>query len=85
VSLKLYLISCDLLFPGGDYASLKEKLRTLGASQTLESQWALRSNYTAAELKDIVGGFLDRHDGVTVTEVGEERASRRAKSDLTRL
>jgi hypothetical protein len=29
--------------------------------------------------------FLDERDRITVTEVGQERASRRAKADLSRL
>jgi hypothetical protein len=43
VSLKLYLVTCDLLAQG-DYGSLKQRLRTFGAAQVLNNQWALRSN-----------------------------------------
>jgi hypothetical protein len=41
VSLKLYLISFDFR-TGGNYASLKEHMRTLQALQVLDRQWALR-------------------------------------------
>jgi hypothetical protein len=81
VSLKLYLVACDLLYPG-DYASLKEWMRTLGARQILEHGWALRSTYTAAELKDRVRGLVDTQDRVLVTEIGGEWASRRALCNL---
>ena len=81
MSLKLYLVSCDLLHEG-DYASLRARLRTFEARPVLANQWALHSTYTAAQLKDILKGFL--HEGV-VTEVGAERASRRALSNLTEL
>jgi hypothetical protein len=42
VSLRLYLVGCDLLAEG-DYASFKQRLRTLDAVQVLSNQWALRS------------------------------------------
>jgi hypothetical protein len=44
VSLKLYLVTCDLL-QEGDYGSLNERLRTLGATQVLSNQWALRTTH----------------------------------------
>jgi hypothetical protein len=84
VSLKLYLVSCDLL-QQGDYASFKSRLRTFEARQVLSTQWALHSTYTAAELKDILRQFLHERDRIVVAEVGAERASRRALSNLTEL
>jgi hypothetical protein len=84
VSLKLYLVSCDLL-QEGDYASLRARLRTFEARPVLANQWALHSTHTAAQLKDILKDFLHAGDRIVVTEVGAERASRRALSDLTGL
>jgi hypothetical protein len=84
VSLKLYLVSCEFV-TGGDYASFREKLRTMEATQILAHQWALRTRFSAAELKDQLRQYLDEQDRITVAEVGEEKASRRAKADLTRL
>ena len=84
MSLKLYLISCELQDPG-DYRSLKERLRTLGATEVMTSQWAVRTAHTAADLKEMLRAFMADRDRITVAEVGEERASRRAKADLTRL
>jgi hypothetical protein len=84
MSLKLYLVSCDLLHEG-DYASLKARLRTFEARQVLDNQWALHSTHTAAELKEILRQFLDERDRIVVTEVGAERASRRALCNLLEL
>ena len=84
MSLKLYLVSCDLLHDG-DYASFKSRLSTFEAHQVLERQWALHSTHTAAQLKDILKQFLNDGDRIVVTEVGAERASRRALCNLAEL
>jgi hypothetical protein len=84
VSLKLYLVSCDLLNEG-DYASFRARLRTFEARQVLANQWALHSTHTAAQLKDILRQFLHEGDRIVVTEVGAERASRRALCNLAEL
>ena len=74
MALKLYVVTCSLL-QSGDYRSLKERLRTLDAKQVLENQWALRSTYSAAELKEIFRRLIDERDRIVVTEVGAEWAS----------
>jgi hypothetical protein len=84
VSLKLYLITCDLV-EEGDHRSFRERLRALEARQVLDRQWAVRSTHTAAQLKDILRRFLGDRDRIVVAEVGEERASRRALADLARM
>ena len=67
---------------GSGYESLKERLRSLEARQILESQWVLRSSFTAAELKEIFRQLMDDHDRIVVTEIGGEWASRRALVNL---
>jgi hypothetical protein len=84
VSLKLYLISCDLLHEG-DYVSFRSRLRTFEARQVLENQWALQSSYSAGQLKEILRQFLHENDRIVVAEVGAERASRRALCNLRDL
>jgi hypothetical protein len=84
VSLKLYLVTCDLT-EDADYGSLRERLRALEARQVMESQWALRSTYSAAQLKELLRGFLGKRDRIMVTEVGAEWASRRALANLGEL
>lgn len=81
MSLKLYLVTCDLLAEG-DYRSLKERLRTLGASQILSNEWALRTRHSAAQLKAILKELVDDRDRIVVVEVGAEWASRRALANL---
>jgi hypothetical protein len=84
VSLKLYLVSCDLLHEG-DYASFQARLRTFEARQVMANQWALHSTHTAAQIKEILRLFLHEGDRILVTEVGAERASRRALCNLREL
>ncbi len=84
MSLKLYLVSCDLT-DEGEYASLRARLRTFEARQVLACQWALHSTHTAAELKEILRQFLHADDRIVVTEVGAERASRHAMCNLAEL
>jgi hypothetical protein len=81
MSLKHYLVSCDLLQPDS-YQSLKERLRSMDARQVMASQWVLRSTLTAAELKEILRSLIDDRDRILVTEIGTEWASRRALLNL---
>ena len=81
MSLRLYVVTFELLQPV-EYSSLKARLRTLGGKQILGNQWALRSTFTAAELKQILREFLDERDRIVVAEVGAEWASRRALANL---
>jgi len=81
MSLKLYLVSCDLNRAGG-YESFKERMRSLEARQVMESQWVLRSSFTAGQLKEIFRQLIDDADRILVTEVGGEWASRRALVNL---
>jgi hypothetical protein len=84
VSLKMYLVTFDLLQPG-DYRSLRERLRTLEARQILDNQWALRSVSTATDLKNVLREFLHDGDRIVVAEVGAEWASRRALENLGKV
>lgn len=84
MSLKLYSVTLELTGPG-DYCSLNERLRAFGATQIIAHQWALRTTHSATELKDILRGFLGEKDRIVVTEVGAERASRRALANLADL
>jgi hypothetical protein len=84
MALKLYLVTCNL-FQSGDYRSLKERLRTLDAKQVLDNQWALRSTYSAPELKEIFRQLMDDQDRIVVAEVGAEWASRRALVNMAKL
>ena len=84
VALKLYLVTRNFL-QAGDYRSLMERLRTLDAKQVLDNQWALRSTYSASELKEILRQLIDDRDRIVVAEVGAECASRRALVNMAKL
>jgi hypothetical protein len=88
VSLKLYLISLDLQAGKSleaEYSDVCSHLRELRAEQVLQNQWALRSGFTAKQLRDRFRRFIIDTDRITVVEVGEERASRRAMADIKKL
>jgi hypothetical protein len=84
VSLKLYSVTLELT-DSGDYHSLQERLRALGATKIVAHQWALRTTHSAIELKDILRGFLAENDRIVVAELGAECASRRALANLAKL
>lgn len=84
VSVKLYLVTCDFV-EDGDHHSLLERLRALEARQVLDRQWALRTTYTATELRNLLRVFLGDRDRIVITEVGAEWASRRALANLGEL
>jgi hypothetical protein len=80
----LYIVTCEMR-EEGDYAAFRERLRTLDARQILTHVWALRTTYTAAQLKDLLRGYLATGDSILVAEVGAEWASRRALRSLGEL
>lgn len=78
---KLYIVTFDLLQPG-DYASLQIRLKSIRGCQLLDCQWALLTKESAAELKELVRGFVDRNDRIVVVEAGVDWASRHAFAKL---
>ena len=84
MSLKLYTVTLDLV-TASDHRSLKKRLRTLDAKQILSGQWPLRSTYKAENLREILRGFLGDQDRIVVTEVGAERSTTRAFTDIRTL
>ena len=84
MSLKLYLISFEFR-TGKAHANVDSHLRQLDAQQLLQHQWAVRTSFSADQLKNRFRRFLADEDRVTVVEVGEEKASRRALADLRKL
>lgn len=84
VSLKLYLVSFELT-DGQAHRSVESHLRQLNAEQILRNQWAVRTTFSAEQLRNRFKRFLSDSDRLTVVEVGEERASRRALTDKRKL
>ncbi len=65
----LFSVSYDLLKPGKDYESLWARLRALSAKRVLFSQWMLRGNKSAAELRDDLKRFIDANDRLLVIDI----------------
>jgi hypothetical protein len=65
----LFSVSYDLLKPGKDYSALINRLKLHGARRVLLSQWMLKSNMTAAQLRDDLKMFIDSNDRLLVINV----------------
>ena len=65
----LFGVSYDLRQPGRDYAALTQALRNLRAKRLLQSHWALRSNASAAELREYFKTFIDANDRLFVDQI----------------
>ena len=64
-----YLVSYDLQEPGKEYPKLIAELERLGAKRVLKSQWCLRRNGTAEELRKHIQKYLDTNDRIVVCEI----------------
>jgi hypothetical protein len=72
--MKAYLVSYDLDKPGQDYTDLIGALKKLGAVKPLFSEWVLRSDYSAAQLRDYLRQFIDGNDRLLVVCLTGETA-----------
>lgn len=68
------MIVYDLERRGEDYEPLLSALRKLGALHVLYSKWVLRTNYTAAQLRDHLQRFIDANDLLLVVGLTGEAA-----------
>lgn len=73
--MKAYMVSYDLDKPGQDYEKLIKRLKEHGAVRILLSQWALRTNWSAIQLRDDLKGYIDGNDRLLVSELMGEWAS----------
>jgi hypothetical protein len=80
----LFMVSYDLLKPGQDYTTLFAALEKLGAKRVLLSTWALRGNYTCAQLRDHLTRFIDANDRLLVCQVSDW-AGRNLMSDINKV
>jgi hypothetical protein len=71
-----YLISYDLKQPA-DYSHLMKAIRELGAGycHCLESTWVIRSQYSAAQIRDVLSRRLAPGDELVVLELGNNWAT----------
>lgn len=72
--MKTYLISYDLDKPGQDYTGIIARLKELGASKILFSEWVLRNEATAVAIRDDLKRFIDPTDMLLVVALTGEAA-----------
>jgi len=75
--MKCYSISYDLRNPGRDYSTLISTLDQWGAVKPLRSDWLLRSDATAVQIRDALASLVDANDGVFVATLTGEAAWRK--------
>lgn len=82
----MYVISYDLRLgaTADDYDRMAQALEALGAQRVLLSDWALRTNYTAVQLRDHFRTFMDANDRLVVVLVADW-ASFNAITDMTTI
>jgi hypothetical protein len=68
------MIVYDLERRGEDYEPLLNALRGLGALHVLYSKWVLRTDYSAAQLRDYLRQFIDANDLLLVVGLTGEAA-----------
>lgn len=66
--MRLHVVSYDLDRPGQDYSGLTRRLEQLGAKRILFSQWMLKSEMTAVELRDDLNRSMDPNDMLLVID-----------------
>ena len=71
---KPYLVSYDLNTPGKDYSRLTNALVALGAIKILYSEWVLRADYNAEQIRNHLQQFVDSNDMLLVTGLTGEAA-----------
>ena len=73
--MKCYLISYDLVQPGKDYSKLISEIERLGGVKILFSEWVLRSQSSAEQLRDHLTKFgVDGNDMLLVLALTGEAA-----------
>lgn len=65
------LVSYDLIQPGQNYTRLIQGLERAGATKVLYSAFVVKTNWTAAQVRDWAMKLIDRNDKVLVTEVSD--------------
>jgi hypothetical protein len=69
-----YLVSYDLDKPGQDYPKIITEIERLGGIRILYSEWIVRSNLTAVQLRDRLTAFIDSNDMLLVVALTGEAA-----------
>jgi lysine/ornithine N-monooxygenase len=74
-SMRLYMVSYDLLKRGQNYAGIIAKLRTYPAHwHVQESVWVIGSDQSAAQIRDELSSIIDDNDKLIVARLQGEAA-----------
>lgn len=82
--MKTYLITYDLNKPGQNYADLYEIIKSLGKLwHCLDSNWIVKSDSTAAQIRDYLKSSIDSSDSLLVVRLNGEGAWTGFKDDCS--
>jgi hypothetical protein len=85
--MKVYLIGYDLNKPRGqnDYTKLHEAIKKISGFWwcSLDSTWVVKSDKSAAQIRDILAPYLDSGDEMFVVAVGADWASQGLSKEAT--
>lgn len=85
--MSVFLVSYDLRDPGRDYQPVYDALTRAGARPVLLSDWLLRTDWSAAQIRDWLMQLVDSNDRVFVNlldGVGWIQSHHRPERILTR-
>ena len=74
MNMNRYLIAYDLDKPGQDYTLLIKRLNEHGATRLQYSLWALRTTWTAPQLRNDLKAYIDGNDMLLVAGLNGETA-----------
>ena len=73
--MKSYLITYDLRKPGQNYDELYKAIKAIGSWwHCLESNWIVKSNLSAVQIRDKVSPHIDKNDKLLVAHLSGECA-----------
>lgn len=73
----LYMICYDLNSPGQDYSELYDAIKSYGTWwHHLDSTWIVKTNDSAAEIREYLGSFLDSNDELLIVRFGDSWAGK---------
>ena len=80
-----YIISFDLVVIGQNYEPFYSELIRLGGTRVLLSQWLVKSDYSALELRDHLWQYMDQNDRLLVQVIDENWAAFNLPKDFNDL
>jgi hypothetical protein len=79
-----YLISYDLIGPNRDYTKIIEKIKKYQTwARPLESVWIVKTNNSAAQIRDNLITVLDNNDKLFVVNLSRDAAWKNLSGELS--